>query len=73
MLKKDIAKTHCNNVRLNVLHNAPLAVYQAALARQWLIMGLNTDSSFVDARLSKMEVAIENIASLAAVANLAVN
>jgi hypothetical protein len=36
-------------------------------------MGLKTDSSLVDARLSKMEVAIENIASLAVVCNLAVN
>jgi hypothetical protein len=31
-LKKDIAKTHCNNVGLNVPNNAPLAVYQVALA-----------------------------------------
>jgi hypothetical protein len=30
-LKKDIAKTHYNNAGLNVLDNAPLAVYQAAL------------------------------------------
>jgi hypothetical protein len=36
-------------------------------------MGLKTDSSLVDARLSKMEVAIENIASLAVVCNLVVN
>jgi hypothetical protein len=27
MLKKDTAKTHCNNAGLNVLDNAPLAVY----------------------------------------------
>jgi hypothetical protein len=27
MLKKDIAKTHCINAELNVLDNAPLAVY----------------------------------------------
>jgi hypothetical protein len=26
-LKKDIAKTHCNNPGLNILDNAPLAVY----------------------------------------------
>jgi hypothetical protein len=31
-LKKDIAKTHCINVGSNVLDNAPLAVYQVALA-----------------------------------------
>jgi hypothetical protein len=31
-LKKDIAKTHCNNARLNILDNASLAVYQATLA-----------------------------------------
>jgi hypothetical protein len=30
-LKKDIAKTHCINTGLNVLDNAPLAVYQVAL------------------------------------------
>jgi hypothetical protein len=28
MLKKDIAKTHYINIGLNVLDNAPLAVYQ---------------------------------------------
>ncbi len=33
LLKKDNAKTHCNNIRLNVLNNAHLAVYQAALPR----------------------------------------
>jgi hypothetical protein len=49
MLKKDIAKTHYNNVRFNVPGNAPLAVYQAALAGHWLLMGFKTDSSFVDA------------------------
>ncbi len=27
MLKKDIAKTHYNNARLNVPDNAPLVVY----------------------------------------------
>jgi len=27
MLKKDTTKTHYNNARLNVLDNAPLAVY----------------------------------------------
>jgi hypothetical protein len=36
-------------------------------------MGLKTDSSPIDAWLSKMEVAIENIAFLAALGNLAVN
>jgi hypothetical protein len=73
MLKKDITKTHYNNVTLNVPDNAPLAVYQAALARHWLVTGLKIDSSPIDARLSKMEVAIENIMSLAIVNNLTVN
>jgi hypothetical protein len=36
-------------------------------------MGLKIDSSPVDARLSKMEATIENIASLAALSNLTVN
>jgi hypothetical protein len=36
-------------------------------------MSLKIDSSLVDARLSKMEVAIENIVSLMIVGNLAVN
>jgi hypothetical protein len=36
-------------------------------------MGLKTDSSHVDARLSKMEAAIKNIVSFAATSNLAVN
>jgi hypothetical protein len=36
-------------------------------------MGLKTDSSLVDARLSKMEVTIENITSFVAAGNLAVN
>jgi hypothetical protein len=36
-------------------------------------MGLKTDSSPVDARLFKMELAIENIAFLAVASNLAVN
>jgi hypothetical protein len=31
-LKKDTAKTHYINVGLNVLNNAPLVVYQVALA-----------------------------------------
>jgi hypothetical protein len=54
-LKKDIAKTHCNNIGLNVPHNAPLAVYQVTLARHWLIMGLKIDNSHVNAwLLSKM-------------------
>jgi hypothetical protein len=36
-------------------------------------MGLKTNSSPIDAQLSKMEAAIKNIASLAAIGNLAVN
>jgi hypothetical protein len=36
-------------------------------------MGLKTDNSLVDVRLSKMEAAIEDIASFAAVGNLVVN
>ncbi len=72
-LQKDIAKTNCNNVGLNVPNNAPLAIYQAALGEHWLVMGLKTNNSLVNARLSKMEVAIKNIASLAVVGNLAVN
>jgi len=36
-------------------------------------MGLKIDNSPVDTRLSKMEAAIKNIASLAAVGKLAVN
>jgi hypothetical protein len=36
-------------------------------------MGLKTNNSLVDAWLSRMEAAIENIASLAAVGNLVVN
>jgi hypothetical protein len=47
-LKKDITKTHYNNVRLNVPNNAPLAVYQATLAGHWLVMGLKTNSSPID-------------------------
>jgi len=31
-LKKNTAKTHYNNARLNVPNNAPLVVYQVALA-----------------------------------------
>jgi hypothetical protein len=31
-LKKDTTKTHCNNVRLNILDNAPMVVYLTALA-----------------------------------------
>jgi hypothetical protein len=31
-LKKDTAKTHCNNVGLNIPDNAPLAVYKVNLA-----------------------------------------
>jgi hypothetical protein len=43
------------------------------LAGHWLVMGLKTDSSHVDTRLSKMEATIKNIASFVAVGNLAVN
>ncbi len=70
---KDTTKTHCSNAELNVPNNAPLAVYQVTIAEHWLVMGLKTDSSSVDTRLSKMEVAIKNIASLTAASNLAVN
>ncbi len=73
MLKKDIAKTHCINTGLNIPDNAPLATYQAALAENWLIMGLKTDTPPIDARLSKIEVVIENIMSLVTIGNLAVN
>jgi len=73
MLKKDTTKMHYNNAGLNVPNNAPLAVYQSTLGGHWLVMGLKTNSSPVDIRLSKMEVAIENIASLIAAGNLAVN
>jgi hypothetical protein len=31
-LKNDIVKQHCNNVRLDALDNASLAIYQGALA-----------------------------------------
>jgi hypothetical protein len=72
-LKKDTAKTHCNNIKLNVPDNAPLEIYHAALARHWLVMGFKTDNSSVDARLSKMEAAIKNIVSLVATGNIAVN
>jgi hypothetical protein len=48
-LKKDIAKTHCNNTRLNIPNNAPLAVYQVALAGHSLIMGFKIDCSLVNA------------------------
>ncbi len=72
-LKKDTTKMHYNNTKFNVLDNAPLAIYQATLVGHWLIMGLKIDSSLVDVQLSKMEATIENIASLAAAGNLAVN
>jgi len=39
----------------------------------WLVMGLKTNNSPVDVQLSKMEAAIENIASFTAVGNLVVN
>jgi hypothetical protein len=47
-LKKDTTKTHYNNARFNVPNNAPLAVYQAAMAGHWLVMGLKTNSSRID-------------------------
>jgi hypothetical protein len=61
MLKKDVAKQHCDNVGLNIPNNASLAVYRAAVAEHWLVMGLKTDNSHVDARLSKMQAAVKNI------------
>jgi hypothetical protein len=72
-LKNDIAKTHFNNVGLNVLDNAPLAVYYAVLTGNSLVMGLKTDNSPIDKRLSKMKAAIENIMSLVATGNLMIN
>ncbi len=72
-LKKDIAKQHYDNTTLNVPNNASLGVYQVALAKHWLVMGLKTDSSHVDMRLSKMEATIENTAFLAVGGNLVVN
>ncbi len=47
-LKNDITNTHINNAKLNVVHNAPLTVYQAALAGHWLVMGFKTNNSPVD-------------------------
>jgi hypothetical protein len=47
--------------------------YQATLAEHWLVMGVRTDSSPVDTWLSKMEAAIENIVSFAAIGNLVVD
>jgi hypothetical protein len=73
MSRNNTAKQHCNNAELNVLDNTSLAVYHAALVEHWLVMGLKIDNSHVDARLSKMEVAIENIPSLTVVGNLTVN
>jgi hypothetical protein len=72
-LKKDTAKMHCSNAGFNVPDNAPLAVYQVALTRHWLVMGFKTNNSPIDTRLSKMEAAIENIASFTTASNLAVN
>jgi hypothetical protein len=72
-LKKNTPKTHYNNVELNIPDNAPLAIYQATLPGHWLVMGLKTNISLVDTRLSKMEAAIENITSLTATSNLAIN
>jgi len=70
---KDTTKQYCDNARLNVPDNASLAVYQVALAGHWLVLGLKTDNSPIDVRLSKMEAAIENIVFLAVVSNLAIN
>jgi hypothetical protein len=64
--KKDTSKTHYNNTELNVLDNAPLVGH-------WLVMGFKTNKLPVDAQLSKMETTIENIASLVADGNLAIN
>ncbi len=72
-LKNVTAKMHYNNTELTVPDNAPLVVYKAALAGHWLLMGLKTNNSPVDVRLSKMEVAIENIMSFEAADNLAIN
>jgi len=73
MLKKDTAKMHCSNAGLNVPNNAPLTIYQVALAEHWLVMGLKTNNSPIDTQLSKMEATIENIASFTTTNNLAVN
>jgi len=72
MQRKDIAKQHYNNVKLNVLDNASLTVYQATLAKHWLVMGFKIDTSPVDAKLSKMEVPIKNITSLVVIGNLTI-
>jgi hypothetical protein len=72
-LKKDTAKMHYNNAGLNVPDNAPLAVYQAALAMHWLVMGFKIDSSHVDPQLSKMEAAIKHITSLTTIGNITIN
>jgi hypothetical protein len=48
-LENNIAKTHYNKAELNVLDNAPLTIYQVALAGHWLVMDLKTDSSPVHA------------------------
>jgi hypothetical protein len=72
-LKKDTAKQHCNNAKLNVPDNASLVVYRASLVGHWLVMGFKTDNLLVDVQLSKMEVAIENIASFEAAGNLTIN
>ncbi|CAK9272936.1 unnamed protein product [Sphagnum jensenii] len=72
-LRKDTTKQHSNNAKLNVPNNASMVVYRIALPKHWLVMGFKTNSSPVDAQLSKMEVAIKNIASLVAVGNLALN
>jgi len=64
---------HYSNAKLNVPNNAPLAGYQVTLVEHWLVMGFKIDNSPIDTRLSKMEAAIENIASLMIASNLAVN
>ncbi len=47
-LNKDTAKTHYNNIGLNVPNNAFLTVYQVALAEHWLVMGFKIDNSPVE-------------------------
>jgi hypothetical protein len=72
-LRKDTTKQHYNNIRLNVLDNASLAIYRATLGGHWLVMGLKTDSSHVNTWLSKMEATIDNIVFLTTIGNLVVN
>ncbi|CAK9236962.1 unnamed protein product [Sphagnum troendelagicum] len=70
VLKKDTAKQYHDNARFNVLNNASMAVYQVALAKNGLVMGFKTNNSPIDLPLSKMEAAVENIVSLAALVTL---